>query len=62
MEINNRELRSTRELARETNSILEALSAGDLQKVVVMKGNKAAAVIVTVETFERLESSDKISP
>lgn len=57
MEINNRELRSTRELARETNSILDALSSGDLQKIVVTKNGKIAAVIITPDYYDDLQSN-----
>lgn len=53
MEVKNEELRSTREVAREINAILEALSQGDVEKIVVTdRQGKFKAVIITPETYD----------
>lgn len=54
MEVHNNELRTTRELAREVNSILDALSARDVDKVVVTQGGKFKAVIITPDHYDNL--------
>lgn len=57
MQVRNEELRTTRELAREVVSILDALSAGDMQKVVVTQQGKMRAVIITPEQYDDLQSN-----
>jgi hypothetical protein len=57
MEVHNNELRTTREVAREVNSILDALSSGDVAKVVVTQNGKFRAVIITPEEYDDLRSN-----
>lgn len=57
MQVRNEELRTTREVAREVNAILDALSAGDVEKVVVTQGGKFKAVIITPELYDDLQSN-----
>lgn len=56
MQVRNEELRTTRELARETNSIIDALARGDVEKVVVTQSGRLRAVILSVERFEMWEN------
>jgi len=57
MHVRNEELRTTRELAREVNPILDSLSSGELAKVVVTdRSGKMRAVMVTPEEYDNLRS------
>lgn len=55
MQVKNEELRTTREVAREIGAILEALSAGDQEKIVVTQNGKIRAVIISPESYETAE-------
>jgi hypothetical protein len=57
MQVKNEELRTTRELARETSAVLDALSKGDVQKIVVTQGGKIKAVIITPDHYDDLASN-----
>ena len=57
MQVKNEELRTTRELARETNAIVAALSSGDVEKVVVTQGGKFVAVMITPAQYDDLQSN-----
>jgi hypothetical protein len=54
MEVRNEELRSTREVAREISACLDALNAGDVEKIVITKNGKFAGVLITPERFDEL--------
>jgi hypothetical protein len=57
MEVRNEELRTTRELAREISACLDALSSGDVEKIVITKNGKLAGVLITPEKFDQIEPS-----
>lgn len=57
MQVKNEELRTTRELARETNAILAALSAGDVGKIVITQNGKFVGVIITPAQYDDLQSN-----
>jgi len=58
MHVRNEELRTTRELAREVNPILDSLSSGELAKVVVTdRSGKMRAVMITPEEYDDLRSN-----
>lgn len=54
VDVDNRELRSTREVAREIGSILVQLEQGDLEKVVVTQAGKMRAVVLSVGAYDEL--------
>lgn len=58
MQVRNEELRTTREVAREINSILDAISNEDVEKIIVTdRAGKMRAVIITVESYETFTDS-----
>lgn len=54
MHVKPEEFRTTRELAREVASCLEALRKGDVEKIVVTQNGKPAAILIDVATFENM--------
>lgn len=58
MQVHDSELRTTREVAREINPILEALSRGDVAKIVILnRTGKVAAVMLKPEVYDDLSSN-----
>lgn len=55
MEVGNKELRSTREVARELGAIVEQLESGQLEKVVITRNGRFVGVIITPERYEELD-------
>lgn len=55
LEIRSSELRTTREVMHEWNSIIDLLDSGSLDKVVVTKSGKPKAVIFSVEEAIRIQ-------
>lgn len=56
METNNHELRTTREVARELNSIIDLISDKAVEKIVVTRSGKMVAVIITPERYDEINS------
>ena len=54
MEVRNEELRSTREVAREISACLDALKAGDVEKIVITKNSKMVGVLITPERYDQM--------
>lgn len=55
MQINAEEIRTTREVAREINSIIDALNKGDVEKIVVMnRAGRMAAIIVSPQRYDAM--------
>ena len=55
MQVNNDEIRTARETAREINAIIDQLRKRDVEKIVVMTRNgKIGAVILTPERYDEL--------
>lgn len=55
LEIRSSELRTTREVMHEWNSIIDLLDSETLDKVVVTKSGKPKAVIISVEEAIRIQ-------
>jgi hypothetical protein len=51
----NDELSTVREAMRELNRLIDALEAGELEKVVLTQRNRMRAVVVSLERFSELE-------
>lgn len=56
LETNNHELRTTREVARELNSIIDLISDKAVEKIVVTRSGKMVAVIITPERYDEINS------
>lgn len=52
--VQNEELRTTREATRELGALFRQLEEGDLAKVVVASGGKMKGVMLSVEEYARL--------
>jgi hypothetical protein len=61
VEVSNDELRTIRDAMRELNRMVDALEAGELEKVVLCQNNQMRAVVVSVETFAALRDSGDAS-
>jgi PHD/YefM family antitoxin component YafN of YafNO toxin-antitoxin module len=59
MHVSNEETRTTREVAREVNSILDALANGDVEKIVIMnRTGKIAGVIISPQRYDTLSQEN----
>jgi hypothetical protein len=57
MQVKNEELRSTREVAREINSILDSIDKGDVEKIVITdRQGKMRGVIIHPESYDEITS------
>lgn len=54
MEVQNHELRTTREAMRELNALLEQLEQGSLEKVVLTRNGQFVGVLTSVAKWEDL--------
>ena len=52
--VNNDELRTTRELMREANPLVDLLEAGELEKVVITRKGKIVAIMLTPDGYGEL--------
>ena len=59
LELNSNELRTTRELVHELNSIVSLLEDGSLEKVVVTKSGRPSVVLISIEEAKRLQDLKK---
>lgn len=54
VDVSNDELRSVRDAMRELNRMVDALESGDRDKFVLCQNNRMRAVVVSLDTFSRL--------
>lgn len=54
----NKELRSTREVMRELNSILEQLESGSVEKIVLTRNGQIVGVLLAPYRYAELDSGD----
>jgi hypothetical protein len=57
VEVSNDELRTIRDAMRELNRMVDALEAGELEKVVLCQNNRMRAVVVSLDTFAALRNA-----
>lgn len=60
MEVQNKELRTTREAMRELNALLEQLEQGSLEKVVLTRNGKLVGVLLSIESFAAIDTTDPV--
>lgn len=59
MKVSNDEMLSKRDLTRAPSANLDRLAAGDVEKLVLVKGSEMKFVIVTADRYEELELAEK---
>lgn len=56
VEVSNDELRTVRDAMRELNRLVDSLERGEAEKFVLCANNQMRAVVISLETFSRLQS------
>ena len=56
LEVSNNELRTVRDGMRELNRMVDALESGDAEKFVLCQNHQMRAVVISVDTFARLNN------
>lgn len=56
MDVDSREVRTAREVAREIGSLISELEKGSLEKVVVVQQGRMRAVLLSVDAFDQLRA------
>jgi hypothetical protein len=59
VKVNNEEMLSARDLTRAPAANLDRLAAGDVEKLVLMKGSEMKFVVVTTDRYEELELAEQ---
>jgi len=55
VEVSNDELRTVREAMRELNRMVDALESGTSEKFVLCQNHRMRAVVISLETFTKLQ-------
>jgi len=58
VEVSNDELRTVRDAMRELNRMVDDLESGISEKFVLCQNNRMRAVVISLETFSQLRTTD----